>query len=283
MRLDVVLLPDSPAPELVDRALLAEEMGFTAVWVADHFVNPYAPESDWFDGWTMLGALAVATSKVRLGPLVSAPALRNPALLALQATTVDHLSGGRLELGLGAGGAPLDLAMTGASAREPAERFARFAETVDIVDTLLTDGTVEHHGTYYDLEARVQRPLKRPRPPLVLGALAPRALRFAAARADCLSTYAASGRLSSGIAQGAEAVEMIEERMRLVDAECARIGRDPGSLRRSLLTFFGYADPLPERGELEEWTRPYREMGIDEFVLYWPSDEDEGKLATLVG
>lgn len=283
MRLDVVLLPDAPAHELVDRALRAEEMGFTAVWVADHFVNPYAPESDWLDGWTLLGALASATSRVKLGPLVSAPALRNPALLALQATTVDHLSGGRLELGLGAGGAPLDLAMTGTSAREPAERFARFAETVDIVDALLTGGTVEHHGRYYDLEARVQRPAQSPRPPLVLGALAPRALRLAAARADCLSTYAASGRLTGGIAQGAEAVEMIGERMRLVDAECARIGRDPGTLRRSLLTFFGYAEPTPSRDAFERWMQPYREVGIDEFVLYWPSDDDAGKLAAIAG
>ena len=281
MRVDVLLLQDVPATELVERARRIEEMGFDGVWVADHFVNPHAPASDWLDCWTLLGAIAIATSRVRLGPLVSTPTLRSPALLALQATTVDHLSGGRLELGIGAGGAPLDFSMMGVGAREPAERFARLEETLEIVDTLLATGDVDHHGRFYDVEARVQRPVQRPRPPIVVGALGPRALRLAAAHADALSTYPVAKSLSAGAAFGTEAVELVRERMEIVDAECERIGRDPAHLRRSLLTFFGVLEPLPTANDFAEWTHRYREIGISEFVVYWPADEDPEKLREL--
>lgn len=281
MRVDVLLLQDAPAAELVERARRAEEMGVGAVWVADHFVNPHAPASDWFDCWTLLGALALATSRVRLGPLVSAPALRSPSLLALQATTVDHLSGGRLELAVGAGGAPLDLAMMGLGERQPAERFGRLAETVEILDELLTQGQVDHHGRFYELEARVRRPVQRPRPPLVVAALGPRALRLAAARADVVSTYAVAESVSSGVAAGDAAVDLIRERMAIVDAECARIGRRPASLRRSLLTFFGVLEPLPSADEFAAWTEPYREIGVGEFVVYWPAGGDPEGLRAL--
>lgn len=282
MRVDVLLLQNAPAAEMVARAQRAEEMGFGAAWVADHFVNPHAPASDWLDGWTLLGAFAVATSRIKLGPLVSAPALRNPALLALQATTVDHLSDGRLELAVGAGGAPLDFSMLGLAERGAAERFGRLAETVEILDALLSRGEVAHRGRFYELEARVQRPVQSPRPALVVGALAPGALRLAAARADALSTYAVSESFAAGVATGAEAVEVTRARMEIVDEECRRIGRDPASLRRSLLTFFGVLEPLPSADHWAEWTAPYREMGIDEFVVYWPSDGDDEKLRDLV-
>lgn len=283
VRVDVLILQDAPAAELVERARRIEEMGFEGVWVADHFVNPHAPTSDWLDGWTLLGAIAFATSRVRLGPLVSTPTLRSPSLLALQATTVDHLSGGRLELGIGAGGAPLDFRMMGVPAREPAERFARLAETVEIVDALLTIGNIDHHGRFYDVEARVQRPVQTPRPPLVVGALGPRALRMAAASADAISTYPVAKSLSQGVATGVEAVDLVRERMEIVDAECERIGRDPSSLRRSLLTFFGVLEPLPTANDFAEWAHPYREIGIGEFVVYWPADDDPEKLRALSG
>ncbi len=283
MRVDVLLLQNAPAAELVERVRQAEEMGFGCVWLADHFVDPYAPATDWLEAWALLGAFALATSRVKLGPLVSAPALRAPSLLALQATTVDHLSGGRLELGLGAGGAPLDFQMMGLAQREPAERFERLAETVEIVGRLLGEGSISHRGRFYELEARVQLPIQKPRPPLVVGALAPRALRLAAAKADAVSTYAVADRISSGVATGAAAVDLVRGRMTTVNEECRRIGRDPATLRRSLLTFFGMLEPLPAADEFAEWTRPYRELGIDEFVVYWPVEAEREKLGALAG
>jgi len=267
-----MLLQDVSPGELVARARSAEDLGFGCVWVADHFVEPYRSQVDWYDAWVVLSAIAVGTSRIRIGPLVSTPAFRNPAVLALQAMSVDRLSEGRLELGLGAGGAPLDLAMTGAPAREPAERFERLSELVSIVDALLTEGVVDHQGSLYQLSARVARPSQQPRPPLVIGALSPRALRLAANRADCLNTYAAGGSLAEVIDHRQAAIDTIRNRLALVDAECVRIGRDPASLRRSLLTFFGYLEPLPTKEQFIDWCAPYQSIGIDEFVVYWPSE-----------
>jgi alkanesulfonate monooxygenase SsuD/methylene tetrahydromethanopterin reductase-like flavin-dependent oxidoreductase (luciferase family) len=284
MRVDVLLLQNAPAAELVERARRVEAMGFGCVWIADHFVNPYAPEDDWLDAWTLLGSFAVATSRVRLGPLVSAPALRNPALLALQAVTVDHLSDGRLEVGVGAGGAPLDFEMMGVPHRSPREQLDRLTETVEILDSLLAAGRVKHDGRYYTLEARVRPPVQQPRPPLVVGALAPGSLRVAAARADAVSTYPvrAGGRISAGdVASGDDALATIRARMEIVDRECERIGRDPATLRRSLLTFFGVRDALLPPDEFAEWAEPYRRIGITEFVVYWPANGDEDSLAAL--
>jgi len=144
MRLDVMLLQDASPTELVSRARAVEALGVECAWVADHFVEPYRPEVEWSDAWVILAALAVMTSRVRIGTLVSTPAFRNPAVLALQAATVDRLSLGRLELGVGAGGAPLDLEMTGATPRSPAERLGRLSECVLILDALLTAGSVDH-------------------------------------------------------------------------------------------------------------------------------------------
>ena len=284
MRVDVLVLQNARAAELVERARRVEAMGFGAVWVADHFVNPHLPEQEWLDAWSLLGAFAVATSRVRLGPLVSAPALRNPSLLALQAVTVDHLSDGRLELGVGAGGAPLDFKMMGVPNRAPPEQLGRLTETVEILTALLGTGECEFEGRYYTVTAHVRRPVQQPRPPLVVGALAPGALRVAAACADAVSTYAVpvGGRLSEGdVAEGDEALATIRGRMEFVDRECERVGRDPATLRRSLLTFFGIREPLLSPERFVEWAEPYRAIGITEFVVYWPTDGDEDALAAL--
>ena len=283
MRLDVLLLQNAPAGVLVERAQRVEAMGFDALWVADHFVNPHSPEQEWLDAWTLLGAFAVATSRVRLGPLVSAPALRDPSLLAFQAVTVDHLSGGRLELGVGAGGAPLDFKMMGVPNRTPQELLGRLTESVEILDSLLTTGEWVHDGRHYTVTAHVRRPVQQPRPPLVVGALAPGALRVAVSRADAVSTYPvpAGGRLSEGVAAGDDALATIRGRMEFLDRECERIGRDPATLRRSLLTFFGVLEPLLPPERFAEWAEPYRALGLTEFVVYWPTDGDEDALAAL--
>jgi hypothetical protein len=140
---------------------------------------------------------------------------------------------------------------------EPAERFARFSALVETVDALLGDAETA----------------QAPRPPLVLAAHAPRALRLAAARADCVNTYAA----------GDDAVEVIHARMQIVDAECRVLGREPVALRRSVASFFGLSEPVPERDEFLAWTQPYREMGVEEFIVYWPRAQSADGLAALTG
>jgi alkanesulfonate monooxygenase SsuD/methylene tetrahydromethanopterin reductase-like flavin-dependent oxidoreductase (luciferase family) len=106
-------------PALVERWQYLDELGFDSAWVADHFTNPWYPDEPWFEGWTLLSALATHTRKIRLGTMVTNISLHNPAVLARQALTVDHVSGGRLELGIGAGGAPTDHTMTGVPDWDP--------------------------------------------------------------------------------------------------------------------------------------------------------------------
>ncbi len=113
LRFCVQVPQDAPYAELRDRWRRCEELCFDAVYVADHVRDPRDLGAYWLDGWTTLAALAEATSTIRVGVLVSSPILRDPAVLARAAVSIDHLSGGRLELGLGTGVAGFDHAAVG--------------------------------------------------------------------------------------------------------------------------------------------------------------------------
>jgi len=270
------MLQNAPLDVLCARARRAEELGFDTVWVADHFVNPYAPEADWFDGPLLLAAFAAETSRIRLGTAVSSLSLRNPAVLAREAMTLDHISNGRFELGLGAGGAPLDHSMTGIPAWSPAERSARFAEAAAIVRRLLGDGALDVDGAHYPIEgARVRpAPVQRPSLPLTIAALGPKALRVAAEHADRWNSYGvvAGRRIADSALSEDEALALAKERSRTFDGICEEIGRDPAEIGRSYLTFFGIRDPLPDPDGLLAFAERFAAAGISEHILYWPSD-----------
>ena len=100
----VLVLPHVPWHRYVEQCKRIEELGFDSVWSCDHFVDPYQPEARWADGWALLTALAICTNRIRIGSLVTSVSLRNPAMFARMAGTVDEISGGRLEIGIGAGG-----------------------------------------------------------------------------------------------------------------------------------------------------------------------------------
>lgn len=280
------MLQNAPLEVLRERARRVEELGFDSLWVADHFVNPYAPEEVWFDGWLLLTALAAETSRIRLGTAVASLTLRNPALLARAAMTLDHVSNGRLELGLGAGGAPLDHAMTGIPAWSPAERVERFAEAAAIVRSLLEEGELDFEGTHYRISGARLRPapLQRPCPPLTLAALGAKALRVVAQHADSWSSYGVgSGRsIAGGVLSHEEALAVTRERSRLLDAFCAEIGRDPARIKRSYLTFFGILEALPAPEPFLDFAKRFEAAGINELILYWPKQAgDEATLEAL--
>ena len=249
-----------------------EALGFfETLWVADHFVNYGAPNEPWFEAWTLLAAMATQTKTIRIGTLVSSAPWRNPAFLARQALTVDHLSGGRLELGLGAG-APgyIDPSykMTGIPDWPPAERAARFREIVAIVDQLLRERVSSYTGKYYQLQDTTlyPAPLQQPRPPLTIGAEGPKMLKVAAQYADRWNTFGGTATTADEILAATR-----EKNARLNDY-CAELGRDPATLRRSFLVF-GAAAELCYSGSLEafyELIGRYQEAGIQEFVLFYP-------------
>ena len=186
LRFGVVTLQNAPWTTLVERWQCLGELGFDSAWVADHFVNPFFPSEPFLDGWTLLSALATQTKRIRLGTIVTNISLHNPAVLAKQALTVDHVSGGRLELGIGAGGAETDHTRTGAPDWNPPERAARLREVVEILDQMLRNEVTTYQGHYYQIESAEMHPapLQRPRPPLTLAALGSKSLKTAARYAD---------------------------------------------------------------------------------------------------
>jgi alkanesulfonate monooxygenase SsuD/methylene tetrahydromethanopterin reductase-like flavin-dependent oxidoreductase (luciferase family) len=270
-----------PWPAMVERWQTAEQAGFDSVWVVDHFVNPTMPAGRWFEGWTMLAALATQTSRVRLGALVTSISFRNPALLAKEALTVDHISDGRLELGIGAGGQANDHTMTGSDPWPPSERVDRFAEFVTVVDALLRgEEPVSYEGAYYRVREAIMTPgpVQKPRPPITIGAGGPKMLKIAARFADTLNTSAGGFGRNTTRPDSDEAVANVRRRNELLDGYCTEIGRDPTTLRRSLLAGGGANpdDPWVSVEAFQDFVGRYHEAGIDEFLFYYPSRMELG-------
>ena len=145
---------------------------FESGWTMDH-LYPLTPPMDGpiLESWTMLAALAQATTRLRLGSMVNGMHFRHPALTANMAATVDHIAGGRFELGLGAGWFEAESVAYGIPLGTVKERLDRFEEGVEVVVRLLTEGTTTFSGAYYQLiDARCEpKPVQRPHPPIVIG------------------------------------------------------------------------------------------------------------------
>jgi F420-dependent oxidoreductase-like protein len=257
---------------------LADEIEvFESGWVFDHFEPIYGDRSQpCLEGWTSIAALAQATERLRVGVLVTGTPYRHPAVLANMAATVDAISNGRLELGLGAGWFVPEHERFGLPFPPPGERVGRFREAVEIVDSLLRHEATTFEGRYYRLtEASVRpAPLQKPRPPLTLGAHRPRMLRICAEYADSWNSFGT--------------VEEMRERNELLDQACAAVGREPREIRRS---FYGWASQMEAQGLPDPWQSTaafedvvgrYLAVGIEEFVIDQPRPEQFGVLEQVV-
>lgn len=162
-------------PTMLARTLAAEAAGFDSVWLMDHLAAPAAPQHDTFEGWTLAAALAARTSTIRIGHLVTCDPFRHPALLAKMVATVDSLSNGRLELGLGWGSVDAELAMFDIGQGPPRERAARLHETLLILDLMFSGEPFDFDGEFHHLRGAVgrPRPVQQPRPPVHLGGAGP--------------------------------------------------------------------------------------------------------------
>ena len=274
LRFGIMTLQNIAWPLLLERWQLLDSSTFDSAWVADHFVTSRLPRAPWLDGWTLLAALGSRTSRIRLGPMVTTITYHNPAVLAKQALTVDHISNGRLELGIGAGGNPADHTMTGVPLWDTKERAGRFREFVEIVDTLLREETTTYAGRHYRLEDAVMRPapVQQPRPPLTLAALGPRTIALAAKHADAWNSFVMP---PMSVAQ---ALHVTKERVGRLEEACAGIGRDPATITRSLLCWPLMPDtPFDSLDAFADFVGRYREIGIGEFIFYWMRED----LATI--
>jgi len=202
------------------RVVACDREGIESLWLMDHLHPPGMPTVPSFEAWTAATALAAATERIRIGHLVLAHAFRHPALLAKMAITLDHVSAGRLNLGIGSGSYADEFRQLGLPHGSAARRSEELDEALAILRRCFVEPTVDFAGTHYRLDGlpSLPRPVQTPHPPIHVGGAGPkRTLPVVARHADVWNcpTYA---------------LAVLEERRAQLHAECARIGRDPATL-----------------------------------------------------
>jgi F420-dependent oxidoreductase-like protein len=266
MLVSVKLAPTFDYPVLERFWRAADELGFHGIWDYDHFYGLADPAQPTFEGWTMLAGMAVLTRNARIGCLVSSVTYRNPALLAKMAVTLDHMSAGRLEFGIGAGWHEGEHRGYGIEFGNPGARVEMLDEALTVIRRLWTDdaadGPVSFKGRFFTLDAALgnPKPLQQPHPPIVIGGVKPKMLRVIANHADEWNS------------PGQRPREWAATSAALDDA-CAEVGRDPSEIRRSVQLFLHPQQPEQVDRELESLTA-YRDAGCQHVVVsfYQPPD-----------
>jgi alkanesulfonate monooxygenase SsuD/methylene tetrahydromethanopterin reductase-like flavin-dependent oxidoreductase (luciferase family) len=219
-------------PEMRDAAIAAEAAGFDSVWTDDHLINDMGdPDIPVFEGWTTLAAWAAVTSRPRLGLLVGAAPLRDPGLLAKSALTVDHISGGRVTLGLGSGWFAQEYERFGVGFGDGEERADRLDELVTVVRRLLDGERVTHHGRHFDLTDAFAdpRPVQAHLPILIGGSGPRRTLPTVARIADLWN-----------MPYGSPA--QFVDRDAILRRHAATLGRDEATIARTILVYGAIRD-----------------------------------------
>jgi F420-dependent oxidoreductase-like protein len=200
---------------------------YDSMWLMDHFVTgfggAFGSEGPCFEGWTALSALAQATSRVKIGILVTGNTYRHPAVLAKQATTVDHISGGRLIFGLGAGWHEYEHQAFGINLPPVKERMDRLEEAAWLIKALWTDERPSMDGQYYSLDKPPYNPanVQEPHPPILIGGGGEkRTLKIVAQYADVANVMGTP--------------DETRHKWEVLDEHCDAIGRDPKSIKRTI-------------------------------------------------
>ena len=251
-------------PEYLAMARAAEEGGFDSIWIGDHLLYRDPDRAPW-EAWTLLSALAAATERVRLGPLVACAGFHPPGLIAKMAATIDEVGGGRFVLGLGAGWNEAEFRAFGIPYDH---RVSRFEESFAIVRGLLAGERVTLAGRFWQAEDAVLLPPPARRVPLMIGSNGPRVLGIALPHVDAWNTwYDDYGNAAAGFAA-------LNER---ISAAARDAGRAPGDVARSacvLVALVGGGErpstpaaPAVEAGRIAAHLSELAEAGADEAIL----------------
>lgn len=260
MRIGIKLAPQhTTIDELRAVWQLADEAGFDTCWTFDHFatIGARGTDGDVFEAWTHLAAMAEGTKRVRVGCMVTGNTYRHPGVLAKMAVTVDHLSGGRLEFGLGAAWAEIEHTMLGLEFGTTKERLDRLEEACQVIRSLWTQPRTTFAGRHYQLVDAVAnpKPVQQPYPPLWIGGSGrKRTLRITARYADAWN--------------GGDTPEEFAELSAVLDRHCADVGRDPADILRAVQVRFSGSDD--ERLRLAE---EYARVGAGEIIAMLPAGE----------
>ena len=269
MRLGVVILPELQRDELAATWRAAEQLGFAHAWTYDHLAWRALRDAPWYAAVPTLAAAALATARIRLGPLVASPNFRHPVAFAREVIALDELSNGRLALGLGAGGTGWDATILGQAPWTPQERAERFAEFATLLDRLLREPATSYAGRYYSASEARSLPgcVQRPRVPLVIAATRPRGMRLVAQLAE---TWVTTGDRAREGVPPAEGAKIVAGQGALLDAACAAAGRDPATLGRMVLTGVGLHASADSADALRQAIGCYAAAGVTDLVLHWP-------------
>ncbi len=244
-------------PALRDRVVWADAAGFESAWVFDHFTALYGdPKGPCLEAWTLLAALGAVTTRIRLGALVTGVTYRHPSLLASEVVTVDHVSGGRLNVGLGAAWHGEEHERLGFDFPATGERIERLEETVQIIKGLCTSDDFNFDGRHYRLRHAFYRPrpVQTPYPPLWIGATGEKVMLPLVGR-------------HADVWHGFGSTESLARKSAIVDRAAEAAGRDPAAIGRS--TSLSISEPWDEVRRVAEGLRA---AGFDHLIASWPAD-----------
>jgi F420-dependent oxidoreductase-like protein len=254
VRFSLCLDPGRPWTEVLDLVRHVEVLGWRGVYVCDHFM-PYDPDGlavngSMLEGWTALAALTGHTERLRLGTLVLGCTYRHPAVVANMAATLDHATGGRFVLGLGAGWQVNEHAAYGIALPSIGTRLDAFEEACAVIRSLLRNSRTTLHGDHYQLSDAPSdpKPLQTPLPLLVGGGGERRTLRIAAQHGDEWHVWATP--------------DEFRRKSAILDQHCADLGRDPSTIKRATGAVVAGAT-----AEVLDLVGAYRDAGVDEFIV----------------
>jgi F420-dependent oxidoreductase-like protein len=250
---------------------LADEGGFDHLWHDDHYLSVgggSAADLPMLEGWTLLGAKAEVVRRARIGVLVTGTMFRHPGMLAKMAATVDQLSGGRVEVALGAGWNEQEFTMLGRAFPGRAERIERMDESCSVLKALWTQERANFDGTHYQLIDAIcePKPVQQPHPPIWIGGRGPlKTLRVAARHADVWNS------------SGGQGFDVDIESSQRLDEHCREIGRDPAQIRRSVQLDWTTADEVQARAER------YVAAGFTELIIEATYDDPLASAEAALG
>ncbi len=205
-------------------AKAAESLGFESLWVSDHFfMTDDSLGTQCLECWTVLSALARDTETLRLGPMVSAQSYRNPALLANVAASIDHVSGGRLYFGIGAGWKEVEYAAYGYNFPKPVVRIRQLEEAIEIAKRMWTREKATFEGRYYKIKEALcyPHPVQRPHIPIWVGGTGNLTLKIAAKLADAVNFA------------WTQPIDFYDEKLRVLKRHCIKTNRNYDEIRKS--------------------------------------------------
>jgi F420-dependent oxidoreductase-like protein len=288
MRFSFWPAPSQPYDDVLELARHVEQTGWDGIWYADHFMpNAEDTSTPWPEAWITLAALGAQVPRLRLGTLVSGNTYRHPAVLAKMATTLDHISGGRVVLGLGSGWQENEHAQYGIPFYTVADRLKRLDEACQVIKALFSEEKSSFAGTYYQLDnaSLEPKPVQNPLPLLIGGGGEQVTLKITAKYADEWNVWGT--------------VDTLKSKMAILDRHCESVGRDPAAIKRTAVALLFMSDDtafldkmraadmqqaaiIGTPAEVRDIVAEYEAAGVNELIVPdFTLGPREQKIATL--